>query len=51
MGFLQLSQNLLKNLKSLYGFIGHCLKIRSRNTWQGMDFEPHFRVYNSLHSL
>ena len=32
----------MKNLKSLYGFVGRCLKIRD----VCMDFEPYFKVYN-----
>ena len=31
-----------KNFKSLYGFGGHCLKIRDVY----MDFEPYFKVHN-----
>ena len=31
-----------KNFKSLYGFGGHCLKIRD----VCMDFEPYFKVHN-----
>ena len=38
---------IMKNFKSLYGFGGHCLKIRD----VCMDFEPYFKVHNlvSLH--
>ena len=32
----------MKDLKSLYGFVGRCLKIRD----VCMDFEPYFKVYN-----
>ena len=32
----------MKNLKSLYGFGGRCLKIRD----VCMEFEPCFKVYN-----
>ena len=39
---LQLSQNYLKNLKSLYGLGGRFLKI----TDVCMDFEPSFKVHN-----
>ena len=33
---------IIKNLKSLYGFGGRCLKIRD----VCMDFEPYFKVHN-----
>ena len=32
----------IKNFKSLYGFVGCCLKIRD----VCIDFEPYFKVYN-----
>ena len=32
----------MKNFKSLYGFGGHCLKIRD----VCMNFEPYFKVHN-----
>ena len=33
---------IMKNVKSLYGFGGHCFNIRD----VCMDFEPHFKVHN-----
>ena len=33
---------LIKNFKSVYGFVGCCLKIRD----VCIDFEPYFKVYN-----
>ena len=35
---------LIKNFKSLYGFGGHCLKVRESDVC--MDFEPCFKVHN-----
>ena len=35
---------LIKNVKSLHGFGGHCLKIRD----VCMDLEPYFKVHNSV---
>ena len=33
---------MIRNFKSLYGFGGHCLKIRE----VCMDFEPYFKLHN-----
>ena len=33
----------MKNFKNLYGFGGHCLKIR--DIWECIDFEPYFKVH------